>query len=197
MQLATNRVRPNPAVTRQAMKGIGFSNVRQYVLSNHGELGYARVLERMSPEDRATMLTVVAVGWYDVTLFARFLRTVDATFGAGELGLLRGIGAFEAEQDFNRVLRVFLRVLTPNSIFRAEGRLWKHFQDAGEWHSRAIERGMRAELRGWAADRALCEELTGYLVRLVQFTGGTGVTVEHPSCVARGADSCVFIYHWT
>lgn len=178
------------------MKGIGFTNVRQYVLTTHGARAYQAVLDQLDPEDQLKMHTVVPVGWYDVSLFARLLRTIDRTFGQGDHSLLRSVGAFEAEQDFNRVLRVFLRVMTPGSIFRAEAHIWKHFQDSGKWRSEPIDNGMRATLSGWSSDAALCEELSGYLVRLVQFTGGQRVTVTHETCRGNGHDECVFVYRW-
>jgi hypothetical protein len=197
MQAAT-ALAPKESVrpATMSMKGIGFTNVRQYVLTKHGARGFQAVLDLLAPDDQLKMQTVLPVGWYDVSLFGRLLRAIDKTFGTGDLSLLRDVGAFEAEQDFNRVLRVFLRVMTPGSIFRAEGHIWKHFQDSGKWRSEPIDNGMRATLSGWSEDPALCEELSGYLVRLVQFTGGKKVTVTHELCRGHGHDACVFVYRW-
>lgn len=185
-----------PSIVAQHMKGIGFANVRAYTLDKHGADKWEQVLSTLSREDRATIDGSVAVGWYDVMLFSRLLRTIDRICGRGDLGLMEAIGRFEAEQDLNRVLRVFLRVLSPLQIFRVEGRLWSHFQDAGKWESTRLDDGVDATLTGWAIDHALCRELTGYLIRLVQFTGGKDVRVLHPQCRAMGDPRCVFQYRW-
>lgn len=178
------------------MKGIGFVNVRHYVEQKQPPDTWSAVLESLSEQDRADVGAAIAVGWYDVLLFARLLRAVDRVCGKGDLKLLPEIGRYEADQDLNRVLRVFLRVLTPLQIFRVEGRLWSHFQNAGTWKSTRTQTGVDAILTGWATDEALCTELAGYLVRLVQFTGGEDVRVLHPQCRTQGHASCLFQYTW-
>jgi predicted hydrocarbon binding protein len=188
--------RDYPAVTAQQMKGIGFANVHAYVQNKHSEAKWAQVLATLPKEDGRIVGSAVAVGWYDVGLFGRLLRAVDKVCGRGDLQLMEEIGRFEAEQDLNRVLRVFIRVLSPLQIFRVEGRLWSHFQDSGKWESRRVPNGVDATLTGWAVDGALCAELAGYLVRLVEFTGGKDVRVLHATCRAKGHDSCVFQYRW-
>lgn len=178
------------------MKGIGFANVRNYVLKQYGESVWQKVLAALPRQNREEVETAIAVGWYEVSHFAQLLRTVDRVCGRGDLRLLREVGAAEADQDLNRVLRVFLRVLSPSQIFKVEGRLWSHFQDAGQWESVKVPGGVDATLRGWEVDEALCEELAGYLVRLVEFTGGKSVAVHHKKCRAKGHDRCVFEYRF-
>jgi hypothetical protein len=184
------------AVAAQQMKGIGFANVHAYVQKQHSEAKWAQVLATLDKQDARVVSAAVAVGWYDVMLFARLLKAVDKVCGRGDLHLMEEIGKFEAEQDLNRVLRVFIRVLSPLQIFRVEGRLWSHFQDSGKWESHRVPNGVDATLTGWAVDPALCQELAGYLVKLVEFTGGKDVRVLHPTCCAKGADRCIFQYRW-
>lgn len=179
------------------MKGIGFANVRNYVRERHGDSAWQRVLNSLPLAHREEVNAALAVGWYDVAHFAELLRAVDQVCGQGDLGLLREVGAAEAEQDLNRVLRIFLRVLTPSQIFKVEGRLWSHFQNSGTWVSSKVPGGVDARLTGWAVDAALCEELAGYLVRLVEFTGGKSVAVHHQTCRAKGHEHCVFEYRFS
>ena len=179
-----------------SQKGVGFVNVRSYVETKHGPEKWNEVLARLSESDRDVVASAVAVGWYEVRLFSRFLRAVDAVCGRGDLRLMGEVGAWEAEQDFNRVLRVFLKILTPPQVFKAEARLWKHFQDSGRWVMTPVDGGMNGELVDWEVDDALCQELSGYLVRLIQYTGGKDVVVRHGQCRARGAKTCLFEYRW-
>jgi hypothetical protein len=166
------------------------------VRTTHSEAKWAEVLAKLEKEDAPIVASAVAVGWYDVMLFARLLRVVDEVCGRGDLHLMDEMGKFEAEQDLNRVLRIFLRVLSPLQIFRVEGRLWRHFQDTGSWEIQRVPNGVDATLTGWAVDQALCQELAGYLIRLMEFAGGKDVRVLHASCRATGADNCVFQYRW-
>jgi hypothetical protein len=178
------------------MKGIGVANVQSYVQTKHSAAKWAEVLAQLTEEDEGIVASAVAVGWYDVLLFARLLRVVDKVCGRGDLQLLDKVGKFEAEQDLNRVLRVFLRVLSPLQIFSVQGRLWSHFQDSGKWESHRVPNGVDGTLTGWAVDEALCQELSGYLIRLMELTGGKDVRVLHGSCRARGSDKCIFQYRW-
>ena len=192
MQAVRRSVQPVPV----RMKGIAFSNVQSYVIKHHGDAAWSKMLSTMSQNDQAELGAVVAVGWYETLLFARLLRKIDVTFGTGNLRLLERVGRHEAEQDFNRVLRLLIRVLSPLQMFKAERRLWSHFHDSGSWEFRSLPKGMLGDLSGWAVDEALCVELVGYLVRLLEFTGGKNVRVSHAECRARGAPSCVFEFQW-
>jgi hypothetical protein len=179
------------------MKGIGFSNVQKFVHTRYGHATWLKVLGELSLADRAEVEAAVAVGWYSTYLFARLLRAIDRVCGAGDLRSLPSIGTFEAELDINRILRFLIRVLHPSSIFKAETRLWGQFHDAGTWTFQKLHNGVDGTLDGWAADSALCTELSGYLVRMVEFTGGRNVTVEHPECRGTGAAKCIFQFRWS
>lgn len=183
--------------SRQRMKGIGFVNVRQYVITVYGQETWERVLTKLDTKDRAELSSVVALGWYDVYMFARLLRAIAAICGHGDLGVLKAVGRFEAEQDFNRAVRMLIRVVTPGSIFSGHARLWSHFQESGKWTIEKRQLSMVGKLEGWAKDQALCTELSGYLERIVEFTGGQNVHVSHSSCRSTGADDCIFTFRWT
>jgi hypothetical protein len=177
------------------MKGIGFENVRAFVRNNYGERRLSRMIDDMAPPDRAALGSVIAIGWYDVHLFARLLSKLDQTFGKGDHALLRSVGAFEAEQDFGRTLRWLIRGMAAPSLL-ADRRLWEHFQNSGSWSFCAIEGGARGILHGWAIDAALCEELCGYRLRLLELTGCKNVSVEHCECRAAGQHGCIFDFRW-
>lgn len=178
------------------MKGIGFANVKSYVENRQPKGMWQRVLDSIDPEKASEIDTSIAVGWYEVALFATLLRAVDEVCGNGDLALMREIGAYEADQDMNRVLRIFLRVLSPSHIFTAEAHLWRHFQDTGAWSWTKVPGGVDATLAGWVIDDALLEELAGYLARMLEFTGGRHVTVRYRIPSLEGVRGCAFEYRW-
>lgn len=184
------------ATTPKRTKGIGFVNVRQFVLDRFDMQTWQRVVESLDADDRSQMDAIVAVGWYDLALFARVLRAIDTVCGRGDLRLLHEVGRYEAEADFNRALRLLMRVISPASLFGGHARLWRHYQDSGQWTLQHRPHSTDATLSGWGVDSALCAEITGYLGRLLEFSGGTQVTVTHVQCRAAGADTCVFTFRW-
>src|SRR5262245_34535341 len=184
------------ALAPMKMKGIGFANIHKYVATKHDEAMWQKVRGSMRAEDRDAVSSAVAVGWYDVYLFGRLLRAVDAVCGKGDLRLMNDIGVFECEQDFNRIFRFFLQVLSPTALMKAEARLWKHFQDSGTYESVATNEGMLTKLTGWAVDEALCNELGGYLNRIVQLTVTSPVRMTHEQCRAKGDNCCAYRFVW-
>lgn len=178
------------------MKGIGFANVKSYVLNRQPPGSWAKVLEALDPDDASVIDTSVAVGWYEVSLFAKLLYAVDDVCGRGDLALMRDIGAYEADSDMSRILRIFFRVLSPSHIFTAEAHLWRHFQDTGSWSWTKVPGGVDATLTGWVIDDALLEELAGYLSRMLEFTGGRHVTVRYRIPSLNGVRGCAFEYRW-
>jgi hypothetical protein len=185
--------KPTVSIT---MKGIGFANVRQFVTTNYNDKKWDEVINLLSPQDRDVIRSAAAIGWYNVSLFGRLLRAVDMKCGRGDLSLVNKIGAYEAEQDINRVFRIFIRVLEPNYIFKMHKRLWSHFFSSGEIHLFPVECGIDVVLNEWEEDEALCIELTAYLVRLIEFNGGKNVTGRVVKCKGRGDRRCFSQFRW-
>ena len=184
------------SLRRPKMKGVGFVNVRHYVTTLYGNATWKSVLDDLPRHERETAEFGLAVGWYEVAAFGRLLRAVDRICGTGDLSLLRKVGAYEAEQDFNRVYRIILRTLTPGAFLAAERRIWKQFQDSGIWDWHYVEGGIRAVLTGWEVDQALCIEMGGYLIRVIEFTGGRQAFFEHTECRAIAGSRCTFMLRW-
>lgn len=183
--------------TEGKTKGVGFVNVKSFVLERWGAPGWAAVLERLPTEDRLELQSVIAVGWYSLALYARLIRLVDSTHGLGDLKLLSELGTFEAQHDLTTIHRVFLRLANPSFAIGMMGEYWGRFHDTGTW---TIERGrdrVLASLDGWAlVDEALCVELTAYFKRTLELVGAKHVVVEHPRCRAHGSAQCVFTGRW-
>ena len=93
-------------------------------------------------------------------------------------------------------VRLLIRVVSPHQLFKMHKRLWSHFMQSGEWEVSPVIGGMRCVLSGWAVDEALCVELTGYLGRLLECTGGKQPSVEHAECRARRQARCVFDFRY-
>jgi len=182
--------------TRATLKGTSFVNVRHFVTTKFGIEMWEKVLDSLNSQERDVVRSAAAVGWYDSSTFGRLLRAVDATCGRGDLAFLNEVGAYEAEQDFGRAIRIFLRVVEPMSLFKIQSRLWRHFQSSGELELIPAQGGMDTVLTGWVADNAQCIELGGYLVRAIEFAGGKSVSVTHPECRGRGDARCLFQHRW-
>jgi len=178
-------------------KGIGFTNVRSFTMGRFGEPGWSAVLDKLRKEDREELQSVIPVGWYSLELYARLIRTLDQVHGRGDLGLMKDLGRYEAEQDLTTIHRFFLRFTNPAFIIEKTSEYWKRFHDTGTWNVTRDDHGVVAVLDGWGVvDAALCRELAAYLTRVMELVGAKNVFVEHPKCRGRADPQCVFKGRW-
>lgn len=179
-------------------KGTSFAQARNYALERFGERGWAEVLAQLSLQDRDTLNGVVAVGWYDLALYARVIRAIDAVHGTGDLKLVTQLGRYEAEKDLKFVHRLFFRLANPAYVVEKAGEYWRRFHDTGTWSiTRESPTIVHGTLSDWGVvDAALCAELSAYMVRILELVGGKDPTIDHRVCRARGDSSCFFRMRW-
>jgi hypothetical protein len=178
-------------------KGLTFGHVQRFSVERFGERGYRDLVSDLPAGDQQLLAEVVAVGWYDLELYARLIRALDQRHGKGDLVLLDELGRYEAEQDYRGIFRLFFRMASPAYMVEKTADYWRRFHDVGDW---AIERrGTNAvwgALRGWGVDDVLCRELVAYVKRAIELVGGKDVVLEHPRCRARGASQCEYLMTW-
>jgi hypothetical protein len=173
-------------------------NARSFVVERFGESGWAAVVARLSAQDREIVDTIVAVGWYSLSLYARLIRAIDEVHGVGDCALLVQLGRYEAEKDLTFIHRMFLRMANPAFAVEKIGEYWRRFHDSGTWRiKRVSESHIEGELVDWGyVDHAACRELGGYMARVLELVGAKGVIMEHPSCRALGDATCSYRARW-
>jgi hypothetical protein len=179
-------------------KGTSFAQARHFVVDHFGERGWVDVLERVTMADREVLESVVAVGWYDLALYARLIRAIDGAHGKGDLRLMNQLGRYEAEKDLKVVHRLFFRLANPAYVVEKAGEYWRRFHDTGTWNiTRESPTVVHGTLSDWGVvDAALCAELTAYMTRIVELVGGRDPNIDHRVCRARGDSTCFFRMRW-
>ncbi len=178
-------------------KGVGFTNVRAFTIERFGDAGWASLLEKIPAEDRSEIQSIIPMGWYSLSLYARLIRVLDKVHGRGDLSMMKDLGRFEAENDLKTIHRIFLRFTNPAFIVEKTSQYWKHFHDTGTWNVTRDDHGVSAVLDDWGCvDSALCRELVAYLTRVLELTGAKNVVLEHPKCRGRSDPQCIFRGRW-
>jgi predicted hydrocarbon binding protein len=179
-------------------KGVGFDNARSFVCERFGVPGWDRLLEAMSAPDRDTLASVISVGWYELALYARLIRTLDHVHGKDDLALITDLGRYEAEHDLTTVHRLFFRCANPAYVIEKSAEYWKRFHDTGTWIiTREAGARLTGTLEGWGVvDAALCHEVGAYIGRLLELVGAKEVILVHPRCRGRGDEVCTFTTTW-
>lgn len=179
-------------------KGVGFTNVRAFVGERFGAAAWQELLAVMPKAEREELESMLPVGWYDLSLYARLIRAVDQRMGHGDLSLITQLGRFEAEKDLTTIHQFFLRFANANVVVEQTSKYWRRFHDTGVWETQRLgERGAIAKLSDWGlVDAGLCAELVAYLSRALELCGCRDLVMDHPLCRVRGDAHCEFRGRW-
>ena len=179
-------------------KGTTLLHLQAYAEAQFGAAAWQRALVALTEEERHTLSSVVAVGWYDTELFLKLLALVEATAAAPQPDPIERLAVYEAERDLRGIHRLFLRMANPAFVLEKASEYWSRFHDEGHFVvERPTETSAIGTLRGLSVvDARYCRYLRGYIRRLLELVGARGVYIEHTECRARGAELCRFRGQW-
>jgi hypothetical protein len=178
-------------------RGTSLLNNAAWIEHRFGAAGWQRLLDAVSAEDRRTLTSVVAVGWYDLGVEIRMLDAIDQVLVRGDRKLLDEMGRFTADHDFGGVQRLFFRLANPAYVMEKAMSYWNRYYDGGRWEIRRLPGGADGELIDFASPNEIfCIVTTGYLARMFELVGAKEVRVEHPRCRGRGDATCLFQGRW-
>jgi hypothetical protein len=180
------------------LKGTNLVHTRHYVEASAGLEGWATVLAGMTPESRAAVNSVVAVGWYPASLHVELLHAIESELGGGDVAPVLRAAAYGAEYDFTKIHRVLFRLANPGFLLERVGTIWTRFFDSGVWSvERPTPTSAQCTLSDFGViDATYCAYLSAYFVRLFELVGARDVRLEHTLCRARGHQACRFDGAW-
>jgi len=113
-------------------KGSIFLNVKEYVIQEHGEESWHKLLRLLTPKERETIgLQVQINDWYPMPLLKRLIGAYDNLLGSGEFKTIVPIALHIANKDIIPVLEKFVNMQNISMILRNTPSLWKRYFDAG------------------------------------------------------------------
>jgi V4R domain len=179
-------------------KGMVFESIKMFAERQYGPEAHERLLAELSSEDRALLDGINAIGWYPVEPILKYHHALDRVFGRDDHTLCEQAGRFSASWSMNHVLKVFLRLRSPNWLVGRATSVWGRYHDTGRWDIAPVsEQRMQGDLYDFAVrDPAFCARLRGWLAGAVELTGGQHASVVETHCVNRGADHCSFLTTW-
>lgn len=188
------------APASQCVSGGLVLNTRGFVCSRAGEDGWREVLRRLHDGYGEQLDHALAVGWYSCDAYDQ-LNDATAALLADEHGrekLLLQLGRYTAEQDFRAVHRLFLKMVTPATVFDRLPKIWPRYQNGGAWE---VQQHGEREWLGTQHDcevssESTCIRLQGFVQRVGEMTGCTRLTVDRPTCTLRGDNHCQLRARW-
>jgi eukaryotic-like serine/threonine-protein kinase len=170
-----------------------------WVELGHGANGIDRLLAAVNqPLRRQIVSGFSKAAWYPLEQFVELNEMIDATFGKGDLGLVKPLGRYAADANLTTIYRLFFKVGSVQWILGRAVRLWGAHYDAGYFEvSTRGPRGAVLRLRSFPEPhRVHCLAVAGFIERALELSGGKRPILEESRCCTRGDDYCQFDVTW-
>ena len=176
-----------------------FAGVIKYIRNTYGEGGFQKILVSLDPQDRDVVMSKdETLPWYPAHSFINLIRTVDKVYGKGDYALCREIGRFSANDSFTGIYRVFVQFANPRFILNRAALVWRMVYDSGNAEVLYIEeKAVNFKIKDFdSPDKALCEEIGGYLEKAIGLSGARNVEVSEIKCRCSGGEYCEYQISW-
>ena len=167
------------------------------------ELGGAdtveRVLGAMSPEDRDTLKTVVAVGWYPFELGKRLDHAIVNALGGGRAEFFEKLGEASAVQNLTGSHKSFLAPGDPHRFLGRAHAIYAAYYKTGhrEYQQAGEKEGVLTTHDAEAYSAPDCLTVVGWHKKALEMCGCTGVKMVEEECRARGGAVCRYRVSWS
>lgn len=182
-------------------KGISLQCSVKFIKERFGQDHLNRILEAMEPAEREVLQNIAKVktmGDYPQGILNHILEIMAAMLGNGNYSVCEEEGAFEAQETFSGIFKVFIAAGNPHFLIRQGPLAWRTLNSSGnleilELHDHsAVTRISNFD----EPHIALCHYLSGYFKKLLEMSGGKNVRVMHTKCRWKNDPSCDYIVEW-
>ena len=184
--------------TKGKVKGGALQSRLQFVRDHRGEDGVAKVLERLSEEDRAACQQILTGGWYPFDLNERLDEAVAGELGMGEKTFLL-IGEKSAAHNLGNAHRIFITDRDPHGLLRRAAQIYQAYYDTG--HRTYEKLGEKKAVLRTHESRTYskhdCLTVVGWHRKAIEMCGGVQPRITETKCRARGADVCEYVCEWS
>ena len=159
-------------------KGTPLVHIRQW-LRAAPDKAEQRVLDALTPEDRAAYQSVVATAWVPVDVATRIYVAAAPVMHPGEPTPLRTLGRALATEMLGGVFRFLVRLVSVESLMDRTAVLWRNFHDLGTARTvRLADNRVILEVvdHPLLPDR-MQEVISGWIAQAVELTGAKNVLV--------------------
>jgi predicted hydrocarbon binding protein len=178
------------------IKGSKLTSKLDFVEQTYGKETVGRVLEGLGPDDRDSLRDVSLLAWYPSTLYDRLAEAICRFAAGGDETIYDRIGADSAERQLSTIYSAFrshdvlqaLKNMAPmHAHMNDPGRM--EVTSGGPGECTIVVKAPRSTLLDCRISRA-------FYRRAVELSGAGAVTVEEPTCSARGDAACRFQIRW-
>jgi uncharacterized protein (TIGR02265 family) len=179
------------------VKGSVLRSRLAFVEEKAGKEGVERVLASLPEEDRRTLTSLLATGWYPFALGVRLDEAVVREIGGGSSRFFERLGAASAEKNLTTVHKSFL-VPDVHAFLAKAPVIYSFYYDQGrrEYRQTGPREAVLTTHDAEAFSAADCLTVVGWYRRALEMCGAAGVRVIEEECRAKGGDVCRYRVSW-
>jgi uncharacterized protein (TIGR02265 family) len=182
----------------QNMKGAVLKSRVAFIEEHFGKGGIAKVMAKLTPEDRAALEIILPIRWYPFELGARMDAAIVAALGNGDTRFFERLGAASAERNLLTVHKGFLRPGDPHAFLRNTQIIYRTYYEQGrrDYENTGPTTAVLTTHDAEAFSAPDCLTVVGWHRKALEMCGATGVTITETHCRARGANVCRYEISW-
>jgi hypothetical protein len=169
-----------------------------FVEEKGGADALARVLERLSPEHRTILSSLLPSGWYPFDLGQKLDEAVVQVLGGGDEGYFVRLGMDSAARNLTGVHRAFVQPGDPHRFLTQSPDIHAFYYDRGRrtYERTGEKEGVFTTYDAETFSTADCLTIVGWHTKALEMCGARGVKVVEEECRARGGRVCRFRCRW-
>lgn len=181
------------------VKGSVLLSCLAFVDEKYGPAHRLRLREALDESTRVLMDgKILPVNWYPFEHLIHFMKTAQNVLEPRSHSFYRDMGRFATDFAVNRFYRFLMSFASTERVIRRAEGIWQTFYRPGQMKILEVgNKKARLQLLDFPHESPeFCERLMGWMVRMVELTGGRNCQMLHPLCIARGEPYCEFYATW-
>ncbi len=183
----------------QKSKGYTLKGALNFVEARFGKEGLERVLNILSEDLKKEITKTIAPSqWYPFKYQVEIYEAIDKTFGSGNFEYCKEIGKYTAEYEISNIHKLFLKIGSPETIFKFGSLLWGRYYNSGKLLiSTPVKFQAEAYVKDWhPISKAFCLDLLGWMEKTLYLAGANSVYIKHSECILENFPHCKYEGFW-
>jgi hypothetical protein len=175
------------------VKGAVLLARRAFVVDEHGEPAWQKVLEALSADARGQFeRSILTSSWYPFELNEELDRAIVRIVGGGDPDIFKVIGARSARQNLGGPHRDFLVPGDPQQSLAKTEMIYSFYYDQGHrtYEATGPCSGVMTTHEAETFSHTDCLTVIGWYEEALKMCGAREVSMEEPTCRARGGEFC-------
>ncbi len=181
-------------------KAVSVIDANEYVLEKYGPDAIEKIKAALTPEDCQVLFsrTLMPISWIDLNVVMHHLIAQDKVLGRGDFTFADELMRHIALKQINGFYKLLLKFSKPEKLIEKAPTIWGRYFDTGKLEATSVTPGAATlrltEFPGLPLNH---EHLSvPFMKELLTHAGAKHCKCEHPKCLARGDQYCLFELSW-